>query len=128
MKNSESFGIESGFGSKVIEWLNEEAKQQNLKFEARLYGHTIATQNFGSFEMFSWVGDVQIARKLIIKASKRFKIKVVEGGYKTKERIFHTKKSDYAIVRKGDEVIGHLEFEASRFGNEKWRVKVEERK
>lgn len=128
MKNSESFGVESGFGSKVIEWLNDEAKKQNLKFEARLYGHTIATQNFGSFEMFSWIGDVQIARKLIIKASKRFKIKVIEGGYKTKERIFHTKKSDYAIVRKGDEVIGHLEFEASRFGSEKWRVKVEERK
>jgi hypothetical protein len=128
MKNSESFGIESGFGSKVIEWLNDEAKKQNLKFEARLYGHTIATQNFGSFEMFSWIGDVQIARKLIIKASKRFKIKVIEGGYKTKERIFHTKKSDYAIVRKGEDVIGHLEFEASRFGSEKWRVKVEERK
>jgi hypothetical protein len=128
MKNSESFGIESGFGSKVIEWLNDEAKKQNLKFEARLYGHTIATQNFGSFEMFSWMGDVQIARKLIIKASKRFKIKVIEGGYKTKERIFHTKKSDYAIVRKGEDVIGHLEFEASRFGSEKWRVKVEERK
>lgn len=128
MKNSESFGVESGFGSKVIEWLNDEAKKQNLKFEARLYGHTIATQNFGSFEMFSWMGDVQIARKLIIKASKRFKIKVIEGGYKTKERIFHTKKSDYAIVRKGEDVIGHLEFEASRFGSEKWRVKVEERK
>jgi hypothetical protein len=128
MKNSESFGIENGFGSKVIEWLNDEAKMQNLKFEARLYGHIITTQNFGAFEMFSWVGDVQIARKLIIKASKRFKIKVIEGGYKTKERIFHTKKSDYAIVRKGDEVIGHLEFEASRFGSEKWRVKVEERK
>lgn len=128
MKNSESFGVESGFGSKVIEWLNDEAKKQNLKFEARLYGHTIATQNFGSFEMFSWIGDVQIARKLIIKASKRFKIKVIEGGYKTKERIFHTKKSDYAIVRKGEDVIGHLEFEASRFGSEKWRVKVEERK
>ena len=128
MKNSESFGIESGFGSKVIEWLNDEAKKQNLKFEARLYGHTIATQNFGTFEMFSWIGDVQIARKLIIKASKRFKIKVIEGGYKTKERIFHTKKSDYAIVRKGEDVIGHLEFEASRFGSEKWRVKVEERK
>jgi hypothetical protein len=128
MKNSESFGIENGFGSKVIEWLNDEAKMQNLKFEARLYGYIITTQNFGAFEMFSWVGDVQIARKLIIKASKRFKIKVIEGGYKTKERIFHTKKSDYAIVRKGDEVIGHLEFEASRFGSEKWRVKVEERK
>ncbi|MGI0076696.1 MAG: hypothetical protein ACREAU_04730 [Nitrosopumilaceae archaeon] len=128
MKDSESFAVESGYGLKVVEWLNEEAKKQNVKFEARLYGHTITTQNFGSFEMFSWVGDVQIARKLIIKAGKRFKIKVIEGGYKTKERIFHTKKSDYAIVRRGDKVIGHLELEASRFAGEKWQVKEEERK
>ncbi|MEX2312472.1 MAG: hypothetical protein WD650_00570 [Nitrosopumilaceae archaeon] len=128
MKDSESFAVESGYGLKVIEWLNEEAKKQNVKFEARLYGYTITTQNFGSFEMFSWVGDVQVARKLIIKAGKRFKIKVIEGGYKTKERIFHTKKSDYAIVRRGDKVIGHLELEASRFASEKWQVKEEERK
>ena len=128
MKDSESFAVENGYGSKVVEWLNEEAKKQNVKFEARLYGHTITTQNFGSFEMFSWVGDVQVARKLIVKAAKRFKIKVIEGGYKTKERIFHTKKSDYAIVRMGDKVIGHLELEASRFASEKWQVKEEERK
>jgi len=128
MRDSESFAVESGYGSKVVEWLNEEAKKQNVKFEARLYGHTITTQNFGSFEMFSWVGDVQVARKLIVKAGKRFKIKIIEGGYKTKERIFHTKKSDYAIVRSGDKVIGHLELEASRFTSEKWQVKEEERK
>lgn len=128
MKDSETFGVESGYGSKVVEWLNEEAKKQNVKFEARLYGHTITTQNFGSFEMFSWVGDVQVARKLIIKASKRFKIKVIEGGYKTKERIFHKKKSDYAMVRREEKVIGHLELEASRFASEKWQVKEEERK
>jgi len=128
MKDSESFAVENGYGSKVVEWLNEEAKKQNLKFEARLYGHNITTQNFGSFEMFSWVGDVKTARKLIAKASKRFKIKVIEGGYKTKEQIFHTKKSDYAIVRMGDKVIGHLELEASRFAREKWQVKEEERK
>lgn len=128
MKDSETFGVESGYGSKVVEWLNEEAKKQNVKFEARLYGHTITTQNFGSFEMFSWVGDVQVARKLIIKASKRFKIKVIEGGYKTKERIFHKKKSDYAMVRREEKVIGHLELEASRFASEKWKVKEEERK
>lgn len=128
MKESESFGIESGYGSKVIEWLNEESKKEDLKFEARLYGYTLATQNFGTFEMFSWIGDVQVARKLIVKAGKRFKIKVIEGGYKTKERIFHSKKSDYAIVRRGEKVIGHLQLEASRFSNEKWKVKEEERR
>jgi len=128
MKESESFGVEEGYGSKVVEWLNEEAQKQGLKIEARLYGYKLITQNFGTFEMFSWMGKVQAARKLIIKASKRFKIKVIEGGYRTKEKIFHFKKSDYAMVRSGDKVLGHLEFEASRFGREKWKIKSEERR
>ena len=38
------------------------------------------------------------------------------------------KKSDYALVRRGDKVIGHLELEASRLGTEKWKIKAEERK
>lgn len=128
MKDSETFAVESGYGSKVIEWLNEEAKENNLKFEARLYDQTLSTQNFGSFEMFSWVGNAPIARKMIIKASKRFKIKIIEGGYKTKERILHFKKSDYGIVRRGDKIIGHIELEISRFGRDNWKVKSEERK
>ncbi len=128
MKDSETFAVESGYGSKVIEWLNEEAKENNLKFEARLYDQTLSTQNFGSFEMFSWIGNVPIARKMIIKASKRFKIKVIEGGYKTEERILHFKKSDYGLVRRGDKIIGHIELETSRFGRDKWKVKSEERK
>ena len=99
-----------------------------LKFEARKYGYEITTNNFGSFEMFSWIGDVQHARKLIIKAGKRFKIKTIEGGYKTKERSFGMKKTDYAMVRRSDKLIGHLQFEASRFGGDQWIVKAEERK
>ena len=125
MKDSETFGIEKGFGEQVVSWLNEQSK--NAKFEARLYGYFISTKNFGDFEMFSWIGDVQVARKLIIKASKRFKIRVIEGGYKPKERIFRMKKFDYAKVRKGDKTIGQLEFEVSRFGNGQWEVKNEER-
>ena len=125
MKDSETFGIEKGHGEEVIMWLNEQSKDS--KFEARLYGYSVATQNFGEFEMFSWMGDVQTARKLIIKASKRFKIKVIEGGYKPKEKIFRMKKSDYAKVRKGDKTIGQLEFEVSRLGNSQWEIKNEER-
>ncbi|MDH3611457.1 MAG: hypothetical protein OEM79_06820 [Nitrosopumilus sp.] len=125
MKDSETFGIEKGHGEEVITWLNQQSKDS--KFEARLYGYSVATQNFGEFEMFSWIGDVQIARKLIIKASKRFKIKVIEGGYKPKERIFRLKKSDYAKVRKGEKTIGQLEFEVTRLGNSQWEIKNEER-
>jgi len=128
MKDSESFGIEKGYGEKMVQWLNEKAEEQGLKFKAKLYGYDLETDNFGTFEMFSWMGDVQTARKLIIRASKRFKAKVIEGGWKTKEKIFHLKKSDYAMVRKGDKIIGHLEFEASRLSREKWKIKEEERR
>jgi hypothetical protein len=123
--DSETFGIEKGYGKQAIEWLNDEAKQNDLKFEARLYGHEVTTQNFGSFELFSWIGDMQVARKLIIKVSKRFKIKVIEGGYKTKEKIVKFKRQDYGMVRKGDKVIGHLEFSSSRFGGN-WQIEKEE--
>jgi len=124
---SETFGIEKGHGKEVITWLNEQTKSQGTKLEARLYGYNISTKNFGDFEMFSWMGDVQIARKLIIKASKRFKIKIIEGGYKPKEKVFRIKKFDFAKVRRGNKTIGQLEFVVSRFRNEQWKIQNEER-
>ncbi len=127
MRDSETFGIEKGHGEEVIAWLNEQSTKQKLKLEARLYGYTVSTKNFGDFEMFSWIGDVQNARKLIIKASKRFKIKVIEGGFKPKERTFSMKKFDYAKVKRGDKTIGQLEFVASRFRNDQWEIQDEER-
>lgn len=123
--DSETFGIEKGHGQEAIEWLNGEAKKDNLKFEARLYGHEIETQNFGTFEMFSWMGDIQVARRLTIKVSKRFKIKVIEGGYKTKEKILKMTKQDYGLVRKGDKVIGRVAFSAPRIGGN-WKIENEE--
>ncbi len=128
MRDSETFGVEKGYGDEVTTWLNEQSREQGVKFETRLYGYTISTKNFGDFEMFSWVGDVQIARKMINKASKRFKIKVIEGGYKPKEKVFRMKKYDYAKVRKDEKTIGQLEFETSRLSNGQWKVKNEERR
>ena len=128
MNESETFGAEEGSAEMIVRWMNDEAKKRKVKFEARLYGYTVNTENFGAFEMFSWMGDVKAARSLIAKASKRFKVKVIEGGYKAKEKIYSTKKSDFAMVRKGDRVIGHLQFTASRFGNKDWELVDEERK
>jgi cell division protein YceG involved in septum cleavage len=127
MGNSETFGVQKGHGKEIVEWLNEQSKKQNNKLEARLYDYEISTKNFGDFEMFSWMGDVQIARKMIIKASKKFKIKVIEGGYKPKEKIFKMKKLDFAKIKKGDKTIGQLEFAVSRFGNGQWEIQDEER-
>jgi|TARA_B100000287_G_scaffold433853_1_gene496630 hypothetical protein len=128
MKESETFGAEKGSGEELVQWMNEEAKKRKQKFEARLYDYTIKTENFGTFEMFSWMGDVKIARSLIVKASRKFRVKVIEGGYKAKEKIYSTKKSDFAMVRKGDRVIGHLKFTAARFGKGDWELVEEERK
>jgi len=128
MAGSESFGVESGFGKQVLEWMNSEAKKRKSKFEARAYNYEITTKNFGTFEMFSWIGDVKAARSLITKASRRFKIRVIEGGYRTKEKVLKTKKTDFAMVRKGDRVIGHLELSSSLFGDTRWKLKTEERK
>ena len=128
MAGSESFGVESGFGKQVLEWMNSEAKKRKSKFEARSYSYEITTKNFGTFEMFSWIGDVKAARSLITKASRRFKIRVIEGGYRTKEKVLKSKKTDFAMVRKGERIIGHLEFSASVLGNSMWKLKNEERK
>ena len=128
MAGSESFGVESGFGEQVLEWMNSEAKKRKSKFEARSYSYEITTKNFGTFEMFSWIGDIKVARSLIIRASKRFKIRVIEGGYRTKEKILKTKKSDYAMVRKGERVIGHLEFSSALIGDSICKLENEERK
>ena len=127
MGNSETFGVQKGHGKEIVEWLNDQSKTQNTKLEARLYNYEISTKNFGDFEMFSWIGDVQIARRLIIKASKKFKIKVIEGGYKPKEKVFKMKKFDFAKVKKGDKTIGQIEFAVSRFGNAQWEIQDEER-
>ena len=128
MAGSESFGVESGFGEQVLEWMNSEAKKRKSKFEARAYSYEIATKNFGTFEMFSWIGDVKAARRLITKASRHFKIRVIEGGYRTKEKVLKSKKTDFAMVRKGETVIRHLEFSSSLFGDTRWKLKTEERK
>ena len=128
MNESETFGAEKDFAEMIITWMNEEAVKRKVKFEARLYGYTITTENFGTFEMFSWMGDVKVSRSLITKASKRFRARVIEGGYKAKEKVYSTKKSDFAMVRKGDRVIGHLQFTAPRFGKSDWKLVDEERK
>ena len=57
MGNSETFGVQKGHGEEIINWLNEQSKTHKGKLEARLYGYTVTTKNFGEFEMFSWIGD-----------------------------------------------------------------------
>ncbi|MEO9308364.1 conserved hypothetical protein [Nitrosotalea sinensis] len=126
--DSETFGVEQGYGEQAIEWMNEEAKKMGWKFEARLYNQEIKTRNFGTFEMFSLIGDPKAARELTMRASKRFKIKVIEGGYKTRKFLMRFAKNEYGVVKKGDRVIGQIEFESSRLAHGDWKITKEERR
>lgn len=125
MRDSETFGVESGRRD-VVDWLNETARSEGSKFEARMYGQTVKTANFGDFDLFSWMGDVKQARRLVQRAGRRFRVRTVEGGYKPKERTFGLSRRDYALVRRGGKVVGRLLFEAPRIGGS-WRVAGEER-
>ena len=49
MRESETFGIEAVYAERAIEWMNEQSKKNNWKFEARTYNSEIKTKNFGSF-------------------------------------------------------------------------------
>lgn len=126
--DSETFGVEQGYGEQAIEWMNEEAKKMGWKFEARLYNQEIKTRNFGTFEMFSLIGDPKAARELTMRASKRFKIKVIEGGYKTRKFLMRFAKNEYGVVKRGDRVIGQIEFESSRLAHGDWKITKEERR
>ena len=128
MSESETFGAEKGSGEELVQWMKEQAIKHKMKFEARLYDYVINTENFGTFEMFSWMGDVKVARNLIVKASKKFRVKIIEGGYKAKEKIYSTKKADFAMVRKGVKIIGHLKFTTARIGKDNWELVEEERR
>ncbi|WP_101476930.1 hypothetical protein [Candidatus Nitrosotalea bavarica] len=126
--DSETFGVEKGYGILAVEWMNAEAKKDGLKFEARLYNYEITTKNFGTFEMYSLIADPKAARELTMKASKRFKIKVIEGGYKTRKLLVKVAKNEYGMVKKVDRIIGQVEFESSRFSRGGWKVTKEERR
>jgi len=126
--DSETFGVEKGYGVQAVNWMNDEAKKEGLKFEARLYNYEIHTKNFGSFDMFSLIADPKAAREMTMKASKRFKIKVIEGGYKTRKFLVKMAKNEYGVVKKGDRAIGQIEFESSRFSHDMWKITREERK
>jgi hypothetical protein len=128
LADSESFGIEKGCGEEAVRWMNEEAKEMGWKFEARLYDYEISTKNFGQFEMYSWIGDPKAARDLVVRASKRFKIRVIEGGYKSKQLIMKIARNEYGIVRRGERAIGQIEFTSTRLTGSKWTVTKEERK
>jgi hypothetical protein len=126
MVSSDSFGAQQGYGDKVVKWINEEGKKKKKELGAELYGHVIETSRFGKFEMISFSGELPVARDLIVKASKRYTIKTLQGGYKPKSFFsFSVGSRDYAKVYYNGNLVGYLELTKPRLPGTKWSVSDE---
>lgn len=112
MASADNFAIEQGKGDKAIEWMNLYAKKSNKEFEVKLQGYQLSTIKFGSFEVVSWKGDWSYARNVLLRASSKLKIKVLEAGYREKGNLlssFFGASSEFAKVYRSGILIGQLE-------------------
>lgn len=125
MATTDNFAIEQGKAQRAIEWLNSYATKNNKKLEVKLEGYLLSTTQFGNFEVVSWKGEWSTARNLIIRASKKLNIKVVEAGYHVKGQLLSSLfgiSREFAKVYSGGTIIGNLEL-GTRSG--RWIVKGE---
>jgi hypothetical protein len=123
--SADSFAVEQGKGEKAINWMNEYAQKNNIKFEARLQGYSMPTVKFGAFELISWKGDWPAARNIIKKASSKLRIKTLESGYHEKTDLLQSMfgaGSEFAKVYSNGNLVGQIEMKTK---GGKWTVKNE---
>jgi hypothetical protein len=125
LAGTDNFGVEKGMGHRAIEWMNSYSQEKKKEFEARLEGYQISSKNFGDFEIISWNGNWSDARKIIIKASTKLSMKVIESGYHQKDNLFLSFfgiGKEFAKVYKKGNYIGAIVL-GMRSG--KWYIKSE---
>ena len=125
MAGSDNFGVENGMGNRAVEWMNSYSKEKKMEFKAKLEGYQILSKNFGEFEIISWRGNWSDARKIIIKASTKLSMKVIESGYHQKDNLlisFFGFGKEFGKVYKKGNYIGTIVL-GMRSG--KWYIKSE---
>lgn len=125
MAGADSFAVEQGRGEEAIKWMNEYARKNKIKFEAKLQGYSMPTTKFGSFEFISWKGDWPAARNIIKKASGKLRMKTLESGYHEKTDLLQSMfgaSSEFAKVYSNGNLVGQIEIK-SKSG--KWIVRSE---
>jgi hypothetical protein len=125
LAGTDNFGVEDGMGHRAIEWMNSYSEEKKKEFKARLEGYQISSKNFGDFEIISWNGNWSDARKIIIKASVKLSMKVIESGYHQKDNLlisFFGLGKEFAKVYKKGNYIGIIVL-GMRSG--KWYIKSE---
>jgi hypothetical protein len=125
LARADNFAVEKGKADRAIEWMNSYAKKNNEKFEVKPEGYFLSTIKFGSFEVISWKGDWSTARNIMLKASSRLNMKVLEAGYHEMGNLlssFFGTNREFAKVYRTGNLIGQIEL-GSKSG--KWTIKSE---
>ena len=125
MTSANNFALEQGKSAKAIEWMNSYAKMKNRKLEVRLENYSLSTLKFGNFDAISWNGDWSAARFIIVKASSKLNMKVIEAGYHKKGSLLSSLlggSDEIAKVYSGGNLVGNIVLK-SKSG--KWIVKSE---
>jgi len=125
MAGADNFGVENGMGHRAVDWMNSYSKEKKMEFKAKLEGYQILSKNFGDFEIISWTGNWSDARKIIIKASTKLSMKVIESGYHQKDNLlisFFGFGKEFGKVYKKGNYIGTIVL-GMRSG--KWYIKSE---
>jgi hypothetical protein len=125
LAGADNFGVENGMGIRAVDWMNLYSIEKKKKFKAKLEGYRISSKNFGDFEIMSWSGDWSDARKIIVRASTKLSMKVLESGYHQKDTLLYSLfglGKEFAKVYKKGTYVGTIVL-AMRSG--KWYVKSE---
>ncbi len=125
MTSANNFALEQGKSTKAIDWMNSYAKMKNRKLEVKLENYSLSTLKFGNFDAISWNGDWSAARLIIVKASSKLNMKVIEAGYHKKGSILSSLlggSDEIAKVYSGGKLVGNIVLK-SKSG--KWIVKSE---
>jgi hypothetical protein len=125
LTSANNFALEQGKSAKAIEWMNSYAKMKNRKLEIRSENYSLSTLKFGNFDAISWNGDWSAARLIIVKASSKLNMKVIEAGYHKKGSLISSLlgvSDEIAKVYSGGKLVGNIVLK-SKSG--KWIVKSE---
>ena len=125
MTSANNFALEQGKSAKAIDWMNSYAKMKHRKLEIRSENYSLSTLKFGNFDAISWNGDWSAARLIIVKASSKLNMKVIEAGYHKKGSLISSLlgvSDEIAKVYSGGKLVGNIVLK-SKSG--KWIVKSE---
>jgi hypothetical protein len=125
LTSANNFALEQGKSVKAIDWMNSYAKMKNRKLEIRSENYSLSTLKFGNFDAISWNGDWSAARLIIVKASSKLNMKVIEAGYHKKGSLISSLlgvSDEIAKVYSGGKLVGNIVLK-SKSG--KWIVKSE---